>query len=92
MANLAFNLFDELENFDPRVEHFVQSRLEAARRKNALKPVANRDDNNANVSDANNFSSRGSRNPRRPTKRFLLLNRFNAQKMMKWCNNEKIGN
>ena len=57
MANLAFNLFDELENFDPRVEHFVQSRLEAACRRNASKPVANRDDNNANVSDANNFSS-----------------------------------
>ena len=56
MARLAFNLFDELENFDPRVEHFVQSRQEAARRKNsALKTVANRDDNNANVSDMNDF-------------------------------------
>ena len=29
MAGLEFNLFDELENSDPRVEHFWQSRLSA---------------------------------------------------------------
>ena len=31
MATLEFNLFDELENSDPRVEHFWQSRLSAYR-------------------------------------------------------------
>ena len=31
MANFEFNLFDELENSDPRVEHYLQSRLDASR-------------------------------------------------------------
>ena len=46
MANFEFNLFDELENSDPRVEHFLESRLRARQ----INSNNNRNNNNSSAS------------------------------------------
>ena len=43
MANFEFSLFDELENSDPRVEHFLESRLRGRQNNNT-------NNNNSNTS------------------------------------------
>ena len=52
MANFEFNLFDELENSDPRVEHYLQSRLDARHSNN------NGNSSNSNSSLYGNPSTR----------------------------------